>query len=495
MKISNYNNNKTRSIELLNNLSSKSNSNINQNNYLSNLTLNPSLYREIKTRINMVNNIKNEIYNLKLNNNEFKIDFLNEIKISEEEYNKSLNEINLILLNLNEYDILDLKMHKKLHYNEKKILEIFYYLTEINENFDFNSFKNKINLNNFKENVLNINYQNINPKRINFYLNQISHRNNFNNFFSTIALNDKGLEIIFQLVKNILKIFLYLFQNKKLKKDILITTKQTRNIKHKSISLNPIQKQNLYNKLNKYDSTNYSDNNFNNINEYKNKDSNNKNNIVNVNIINDFYNDNNLNTIKILSSINSNNSHNSINNDKITSYNIEKKNNNKIIYINNFSDFSSISHSSEYFNINKIFNLIQNKNKKIKNNNILKNTNSRNKYHNQNNENLNNIKIKNIILNRNYMNNFINKEKKINELLPLLKYKTFHEMREYFNMIPNKGKINKEIEEKNKNIMNKNLFNDRKSQRRIMNLLAKGENTVLKNVPIYKIKKIIQNNY
>ena len=93
------------------------------------------------------------------------------------------------------------------------------------------------------------------------------------------------------------------------------------------------------------------------------------------------------------------------------------------------------------------------------------------------------------------MNNFINKEKKINELLPLLKYKTFHEMREYFNMIPNKGKINKEIEEKNKNIMNKNLFNDRKSQRRIMNLLAKGENTVLKNVPIYKIKKIIQNNY
>ena len=463
MKISNYNNNKTRSIELLNNLSSKSNSNINQNNYLSNLTLNPSLYREIKTRINMVNNIKNEIYNLKLNNNEFKIDFLNKIKISEEEYNKSLNEINLILLNLNEYDILDLKMHKKLHYNEKKILEIFYYLTEINENFDFNSFKNKINLNNFKENVLNINYQNINPKRINFYLNQISHRNNFNNFFSTIALNDKGLEIIFQLVKNILKIFLYLFQNKKLKKDILITTKQTRNIKHKSISLNPIQKQNLYNKLNKYDS-------------------------------NDFYNDN-LNTIKILSSINSNNSHNSINNDKITSYNIEKKNNNKIIYINNFSDFSSISHSSEYFNINKIFNLIQNKNKNIKNNNILKNSNSRNKYHNQNNENLNNIKIKNIILNRNYMNNFINKEKKINELLPLLKYKTFHEMREYFNMIPNKVKINKEIEEKNKNIMNKNLFNDSKSQRRIMNLLAKGENTVLKNVPIYKIKKIIQNNY
>lgn len=163
MKISNYNNNKTRSIELLDNLSSKSNSNINQKNYLSNLTLNPSLYREIKTRINMVNNIKNEIYNLQLNNNEFTIDFLNKIKISEEEYNKSLNEINLILLNLNEYDILDLKMHKKLHYNEKKILEIFYYLTEINENFDFNSFKNKINLNNFKENVLNINYQNINP--------------------------------------------------------------------------------------------------------------------------------------------------------------------------------------------------------------------------------------------------------------------------------------------------------------------------------------------
>ena len=98
-----------------------------ENEFINNLMLNPVKYRDFKRNINRINNIDNEINYLKSIEKRNQIDFVNNIKISEEEYINAIKDAEIIFENINEEQISDLLSHKKLLSNEKHLIETMVY--------------------------------------------------------------------------------------------------------------------------------------------------------------------------------------------------------------------------------------------------------------------------------------------------------------------------------------------------------------------------------
>ena len=61
-----------------------------ESEFINNLMLNPTKYREFKRNINRINNIDNEINYIKSQEQKNQIDFVNNIKITEEEYKNAV---------------------------------------------------------------------------------------------------------------------------------------------------------------------------------------------------------------------------------------------------------------------------------------------------------------------------------------------------------------------------------------------------------------------
>ena len=116
-----------------------------ESEFISNLMLNPSKYREFKRNINRINNIDNEVNYLKSQEQSNKVDFVSNIKITDEEYKNSLEVSKRLFENLEETQINDLLSHKKLLSNEKHLVEAMVYFLGI-ENLDWNTFKLTFNL-------------------------------------------------------------------------------------------------------------------------------------------------------------------------------------------------------------------------------------------------------------------------------------------------------------------------------------------------------------
>ena len=81
------------------------------------------------------------------------------------------------------------------------------------------------------------------------------------------------------------------------------------------------------------------------------------------------------------------------------------------------------------------------------------------------------------------------KEEKIVKLLPLLKYKTFHQMRQYFNT---EAKVNKAIEKKHIEDVKMSNVNNRINNIKILTMIGNNKIGVLNNIPLFKIQKIIE---
>ena len=188
-----------------------------ENEFINNLMLNPGKYRDFKRNINRINNIENEINYLKSIEKKNQIDFVSNIKISEEEYENALNDAEIIFENINEEQISDLLSHKKLLSNEKHLIETMVYFFG-NENFDWNTFKISFSLYEAKTKMKNVDYSKIRKRKINILLGQLCRSDKMNNFLSMNDFCDSGMEFVYEWVKCQLKIYFYLFQNKKIPK-------------------------------------------------------------------------------------------------------------------------------------------------------------------------------------------------------------------------------------------------------------------------------------
>ena len=140
-----------------------------ENEFINNLMLNPGKYRDFKRNINRINNIDNEINYLKSLEKKNLIDFVDTIKISEEEYENALKDADIIFENINEEQISDLLSHKKLLSNEKHLIETMIYFFG-NENFDWNTFKLTFTLYEAKTKMKSVDYSKIKKKRVNIFI-------------------------------------------------------------------------------------------------------------------------------------------------------------------------------------------------------------------------------------------------------------------------------------------------------------------------------------
>jgi hypothetical protein len=164
-----------------------------------------------KTNKKMINNVLNEIEEIKKRNLENEINYLDFLIISDEEYQKSLEEIDTIVDDLSEEDVTDILSIQKLISVYKHIFEIFSYL--IGEAyFEWRLFKEKLNLHEVKLRMSNINYASFNQRMINCFLNKISKNKKFSEEF--VRRNQGGISKFFRWVKAVLKIYIYKAQQK-----------------------------------------------------------------------------------------------------------------------------------------------------------------------------------------------------------------------------------------------------------------------------------------
>ena len=456
-----------------------------ENEFINNLMLNPNKYRDFKRNINRINNIDNEINYLKSLEKKNQIDFVDSIKISEEEYENALKDADIIFENLSEEQISDLLSHKKLLSNEKHLIETMVYFFG-NENFDWNTFKITFSLYEAKTKMKNVDYSKIKKKRVNILLVQLCRSDKMNKFLNMNDFCDSGMEFVYEWVKCQLKIYFYLYQNRKIPKIKL------------SKSMIDVYKSNY---------------NINEMNEKKNFEEKLSNNTGISNLNSSNCNQKNTQN-KILESLMLKNS-----------TNIETINNN-ILKTNNISNNISYINSIKNFNKNNIFQKRNNSLNYNYNNNISKSTIS-------NNNSLLLTSLPNIIISKDKKNLEITDEstflpyqrlnlskykinkiynpvesKKVNiklkgfnkekeklikeirtaEMLPLLKNKTFHQMRNFFDeRIPFSRKIDKKIKKE----INSYSLNGTNDEQRLISLIASGKIKALNFESLFKLKKYL----
>lgn len=458
-----------------------------ENEFINNLMLNPGKYRDFKRNINRINNIDNEINYLKSIEKKNQIDFVNNIKISEEEYENALKDADIIFENINEEQIDDLLSHKKLLSNEKHLIETMVYFLGV-ENFDWSTFKISFSLYEAKTKMKNVDYSKIKKKKINILLGQLCRSDKANNFLNMNDFCDSGMEFVYEWVKCQLKIYFYLFQNKKIPKikmsksmiDVYKNNYSLKNSK-KNLNNNNGYKTHLEEKLT--NNTGFSNLNSSNCNpkntpmieslilknstniETLNNNGKNTNNISNnISSINNFNNINNSVFQKRSNSINFNNISKSImgnNSLLLTSLpNIIVTKDNKILEQADESTFLSY----KKLNINN-FNLL---NKKFIPKEVKKVD----------------IKIRGINKERDKMF----KEIRTAEMLPLLKNKTYHQMRNYFDeRVPFNRKIDKRIKKE----INSYSLNGTNDEKRLISLIAGGKIKALNLETLFKLKKTL----
>ena len=407
-----------------------------ESEFINNLMLNPAKYREFKRNINRINNIDNEINYLKAKEQKNRIDFVNNIIITKKEYENALQDSENLYENLTEVQIIDLLSHKKLLSNEKHLVEAMAYFIGV-ENLDWNTFKLTFNLYEAKSKMKNIDYSKISKKKINVLLSQLCRADTIENFLSKNDFGDSGMEFVYEWVKCQMKIFFYLYQNKKI-------PNQKNNSKNNThLSLKKELSENKKKKLNKIN-------------------------------MNSTFNENN--SIKKYLSVDNSKTTNNFCNSKTPQ--------------NNFGYYTSPLSSNvfeqnllmtaipiEYPNENndeQFYPGIKWRNYELDQKKLFKPVEAQKV----------NIKLKG----HNVYRDRIFREIRTAEMLPLLKNKTYHQMRDFFD---EKIPINKEIEKQHRKDINNYSLNGKKNERKLMTMIANGKVEVMNYLSLYKLKQIL----
>ena len=357
-----------------------------------------------------------------------------------------------------------------------------------NENFDWNTFKLTFTLYEAKTKMKNVDYSKIKKKRVNILLGQLCRSDKMNKFLNMNDFCDSGMEFVYEWVKCQLKIYFYLYQNKKIPK--IKASKSMIDVYKNNYNINEINdkrdKNNFEEKISNItgvshlNSSNYNQKNTQNKIEslmLKNSTNietinNNNYNISNLKINNKSNNLSYIHSIKIKNNINAfQKRNNSINYNSNISKSTVGNNNSLLltslpnIIVSKEKRNLEITDESTYspfqrLNINKIFHPIESKKT--------------------------NIKLKGI----NKEKEKLIKEIRTAEMLPLLKNKTFHQMRNFFE---EKVPFNRKIDKRIKKEINSYSLNGTNDEIRLISLIAGGKIKALNFESLFKLKKILGN--
>lgn len=441
----------------------------NSSSIMETLMLNPVKYREFKRDINRINNIDNEINFIKSQQMFNQTNFLKTIIITKEDYEKSLQIVNDITNKLSEEEVTDIISHRKLISVQKRIMEIYSYLIGF-KYFDWKLFREKFNLYEAKVKMSSVNYNQLEKKKINSFLNKLcdSHSNSLDKLPQNMS-TDYGIDIICEWVRNQLKIYIYLLQNNILiKKQTKKTSDDSSQIKQtnssmntqKAIELNGCRKINLNDNFQIRKTSNI---------------------LTKVQL-------DNSNIISPKSPKSENSCDNYIINNNIKSIK------NSVVQSNKDStQFDEIKSNKNELLVTALPDINHQNNTNTSNNHIIPLNNIK---VNDDNSTIREPKceIKNSFIflkGFDYEREHIKKEERIMEYLPLLKYRTFHQMRTYYGI---QAKINKKLEKKHFDELKMSSFNDKKNNNKILNMISNKKIGILDKIPYFRLKQILEQN-
>ena len=418
-----------------------------ESEFIKNLMLNPAKYREFKRNINRINNIDNEINYLKSQEQSNKIDFVDNIRITEEEYNAALETSNKLFDNLDENQINDLLSHKKLLSNEKHLVEAMAYFIGV-ENLDWNTFKLTFNLYEAKRKMNNIDYSKIRKKKINVLLAQLCRGESIENFLTNNEFGDSGMEFVYEWVKCQMKIYFYLYQNRKRKPKINnnnilsgVYSKKNENKDRISFYNTP------YKKMDNFSTTQ---------------------------------------TMRFGGK--------TTNSFKKTSFSVGS---NAIFKLKtpfnkSFKDNIKFEIQTPNSFLMTALPFVQKDSKDLATFSIY-NLRNHGKINKLQNKQFNPIEARKIDIKLDGFDRYkdrIYKEIKTAEMLPFLKNRTYHQMRDFFDI---KIPLNKDIEKRHRKDISAYSMNGRKSEKKLMNLIANGNGEIMNFLTLFKMKQIFSN--
>ena len=415
-----------------------------ESEFIQNLMLNPSKYREFKRNINRINNIDNEINYLKSQEPNNKIDFVNNIRITKDEYNDALETAKKLFDNLEETQINELLSHKKLLSNEKHLVEAMAYFIGV-ENLDWNTFKLTFNLYEAKKKMNSIDYSKIRKKKINILLTQLCRGDSMESFLTNNDFGDSGMEFVYEWVKCQMKIYFYLYQNKKRKPKV----------SNNNTTLNGIysKKNTTKDKIN-FDNTPYKDFSTTQTMRFGGK---------------------------------------TTNSFKKTSYSVKSGTlyKQKTPFNTTFKEKQFGAQQQNSFLMTSLP-YVQKESKDYTSFSLY-NIPKHGKINRIPNKEFNPKEATKIDIKLDGYDRYkdrIYKEIKTAEMLPFLKNRTYHQMRDFFDI---KIPLNKDIEKRHRKDISAYSMNGRKNEKKLMNLIANGNGEIMNFLTLFKMKQIFSN--
>ena len=413
-----------------------------ESEFIQNLMLNPAKYREFKRNINRINNIDNEINFLKSQEPNNKIDFVNNIRITNDEYNDALETSKKLFDNLEETQINDLLSHKKLLSNEKHLVEAMAYFIGV-ENLDWNTFKLTFNLYEAKRKMNNIDYSKIRKKKINTLLTQLCRGESMETFLTNKDFGDSGMEFVYEWVKCQMKIYFYLYQNKKIKSKVSNNNNFLSGV-------------------------------------YSHKDTIKEK--INFDTPKDF---STTQTLRFGGK--------TTNSFKKTSYSVKSG----TIYkqktpFNTIYKEKKLGVQSQNSFLMTALPYVQKESKDFTSFSLY-NLQKHEKINRIQNKEFNPIEARKIDIKLNGYDKYkdrIYREIKTAEMLPFLKNRTYHQMRDFFDI---KIPLNKDIEKRHRKDINAYSMNGRKNEKKLINLIAQGKGEIMNFLTLFKMKQIFSN--
>ena len=444
-----------------------------ESEFINNLMLNPAKYREFKRNINRINNIDNEINYIKSQEQKKQIDFVSNIKITEEEYKIALENSKNLFDNLSEVQIADLLSHRKLLSNEKHLVEAMVYFLGI-DNLDWNTFKLTFNLYEAKLKMNNIDYSKIKKKKINILLSQLCRGDSIDSFLSTNDFGDSGMEFVYEWVKCQMKIYFYLYQNKKTKKKSNNINTNTTNTKTKTTfkSKTKTKITNAFTPKGNIKINTKTNNNENKLNDL----------ILNpeieeftkIGITGKTTTNFNKKSFSVNSTARSNNFLKSKSPPNNTIGYSTSHFQNKPTFLMTSLPFSARDKKDHFTDSGyPIFNIKQ-RNYEIAQNRLFMPMEAR--------------KVSFRLKGYNVHKDRLVREIRTAEMLPLLKNRTYHQMRDFFDI---KIPINKEIEKQHRKDLYTYALTGKKNEKKLMSLIAHGKTELMNYLSLFKLKQIL----
>lgn len=142
-----------------------------------------------------------------------KVNFFQLSHITLEQYDKALIDSAELINSFDDELLYEMKAIEKLLSVQKHLLELFNYMINLSQTFDWNFFKRACDINELKRKMSNIDYEHISKKQLNFYLNRLTQ---YTTDFPRFIPQSLGMNHIYKWVKCQIVIFIYRINNRML---------------------------------------------------------------------------------------------------------------------------------------------------------------------------------------------------------------------------------------------------------------------------------------